>query len=585
MKTIFVNGSRTYVRVVSNTISEIPNNYFDTHRNVTHLELALLKLRTLFYIHLRYLEQVTFFSLTAPSLTWIDKGALFALMSLKSIYLEAENLFNLDNIFIHARSLESVTLIVPGVRVIPYDIFKKNIHLKHILIHSACFVFYSDILSNCSSLESLQINISVENQRVASIHSLKLPKLKTLTLNRINFWDDLINTEYKYLTFLNLQNSLIRRLHFLKNMPNLKYLDLSHNQIRLSSHVFSNNLKLEHLNIAFNNLTYLESYYFCKLKNLISLYVNKCTVFGCDGDFLNEDLFELKKLYLGSNYFNKITNMLLKNVVNIEVLNVSQCSIRYVSHSAFRDLECLKILDFSYNVISVFKPKVFRDLINVRHLNLEYNILLEFNVPTLFSLKRNYYLKHLNLSYNNLETIVENNFVIFLYLTNLNLSNNRLSIILNLTFSNLKHLVVLNLNCNKITTIWPEAFLNLGSLEMLNLRSNLIEEFQYGVFDSLKRLKTLDLGENLLTNMIDDLLTYNNYLKYIYLDSNKLTFLPNYYFNSNHQLTILNLAYNKLNAETFQMVFNIRSLHCAIVDNSQVELIEEKFRDKIDICS
>ncbi|XP_059184860.1 toll-like receptor 2 [Centropristis striata] len=101
----------------------------------------------------------------------------------------------------------------------------------------------------------------------------------------------------------------------------------------------------------------------------------------------------------------------------------------------------------------------------------------------------------LDLSFNRLKKITENDFVAFVSLRSLILNNNRIETIHDKAFVPLTNLEKLDLSLNRLDTLSAGWFENLFSLQSLNLLGNKYKSLGQGnLFQPLKSLKTLHFG-------------------------------------------------------------------------------------------
>ena len=114
----------------------------------------------------------------------------------------------------------------------------------------------------------------------------------------------------------------------------------------------------------------------------------------------------------------------------------------------------------------------------------------------------NSHLTRLDLPYNELMTLSENDFVPYPHLKHLQLQSNEISSIHQLTFLKTQFLTSLYLNQNSFKIL---SFSVPRSLERINARSCGIRSIDPAFFDGLKFLESVDLSNNLLNELPDDL--------------------------------------------------------------------------------
>lgn len=142
--------------------------------------------------------------------------------------------------------------------------------------------------------------------------------------------------------------------------------------------------------------------------------------------------------------------------------------------------------------------------------------------------------ERINLGYNSLTRLTENDFNGLSKLELLMLHSNGIHRISDKTFSGLQSLQVLKMSYNKVQIVRKDTFYRLGSLVRLHLDHNNIEFINPEAFYGLTSLRLVHLEGNRLTKLHPDTFVSLSYLqifktsfiKYLFLSDNFLTSLP-----------------------------------------------------------
>lgn len=240
------------------------------------------------------------------------------------------------------------------------------------------------------------------------------------------------------------------------------------------------------LSLAQNNITFIDSGTFIKLKTL-------------------------KALSLKSNNLTTLYNKSFHGLSNLEILDLSENILKNIYPGTFTILNSLKTLYLSHNVIDNLKEKMFA-------------------IPTL---------QTLDVSFNRITQIGSNVFENATNLITLNLSNNNIPAIEEHVFASLVSLQTLDLSYNQIKTVDPSALSTLKSLKWLSLSWNELEmELQDLKIEA--DLHVLHLAGNSLKNLGKSIRSLK--LRELHVQKNSL---ENIAING-LQLRVLNVSSNSL---------------------------------------
>nr|CAH7758498.1 unnamed protein product [Callosobruchus chinensis] len=329
-------------------------------------------------------------------------------------------------------------------------------------------------------------------------------------------------------------------------------LQLSNCSITKISRNYFHDFKVEHLNLSYNNIKFIEESTFSRceftsvdlshsqLKTAQSAFVNMTS----DSIYLNnnnitnaKNIFSsvvVYELHLAYNPIKVLFKSTFVGCLKTEFLDLSNCEIDFIERNSFERLTDLKQLDLSNNNIKVLEPGTFQDLPvqelilggnrihtlrnrsfhnmeNLRMLNLSDLGVSELESHTFFNLP---VLETIDLSSNSIYAIPEDLFVncevlkeVFLHgnpITSLAAFSNKLKInLMTLSFSNsiLVHRIR-NINLKEIKIIDSHtsvlkngSFKGLYNLNDLNFQNVLVDEIESGAFETLYNLKQLNCTE------------------------------------------------------------------------------------------
>ncbi|KAK6175543.1 hypothetical protein SNE40_013987 [Patella caerulea] len=218
---------------------------------------------------------------------------------------------------------------------------------------------------------------------------------------------------------------------------------------------------------------------------------------------------------------------LFNDLLNVEYLDISDCSVNQISQIWLAELYSLKTLKLRQTGIRNIEPGVFTGLVNLQELDLSYNVLRDVKQESLQPLVNS--LKKLNLNGNMLNRIDSN------------------------LFQRMYNLVSLDISDNKLVSIEKDAFSDLRQLVFLNINDNKLSNLPLGLFNSLRNLQTLDLSMNTFTKF-PGALDKPGYLLKLNLSSNRIIKFPENFLDSFPYLEYLNLLNNQLYCDCSNLV-------------------------------
>lgn len=351
--------------------------------------------------------------LSSNLLTTLPQDALENLTNLESLDLSR-------NLFQNWHDLNPNELLVPAEKLKTLDLSHNklntlaNLEINELLISSSLEIL---ILENCNinliqgissikGLSALRI-LKLNHNPIRRIQSLISPTLRSLEIshaqlayiqhNELRYLPSLIHLQLSHNNRLQfstqtLKSDSLRYLdvsycnlmhHGLGGFPNIRKVVLSHNMIRyLSSKEFTNNTKLEYLDLANNNIGSItrDTFYDLKLLKFLDLSWNELAIIP------EETLLQmpsLTQINLSRNYFTRVGYL---KSMSLTVLDMSSCEIVLFGKASLEGLSSLVDLDLSRNLISTLPDSISSG--TLRHLNLNYNRIGTINNHTFIMLPR-----------------------------------------------------------------------------------------------------------------------------------------------------------------------------------------------------
>ena len=270
-------------------------------------------------------------------------------------------------------------------------------------------------------------------------------------------------------------------------------------------------------------------------------------------------------------------------------------------------LERLHSLDVQWNNLHSLPPGFFCPLKNLRHIDLSFNAVKDLNflgihhapeikeefrcsIPAQsLALRSNGLvtvtpkalvalaptLKHVDLSHNNVDVLIEATFHGLTVLETIDLSFNRLAALPPKIFSATPNLRTLLLSNNTLGTIDLDVFGNLTSLQTLNMSGNNLDEnwIRPGIFDGLHSLIVLDLAGNHIGRLDNGLLDDLTALQVLNLGHNKIHTIATSSFLHLTNCHVLNLQRNQLESVQRQTLTGLSMLSLLNLDHNKLHTL------------
>lgn len=302
---------------------------------------------------------------------------------------------------------------------------------------------------------------------------------------------------------------------------------------------------LERLILSSNGLTNLSSDLFADLPQLVWLDLRENRVRLSPGIFNYTPNLEV--LELGNNMMENVEPRIFDPLKKLRLLNLWQNKFTTIKPGTFDELETLNSLDLNGNELATLPRDIFAKLVNLEALNLFWNNfsslpegLLQHNVNlrtvNLYSNRRNMTrlpnglfanlteLRTVELRSNGLKEVPADLFRGCLSLTNVSLQRNYIESLPEDLFKDLKNLSMLLLNFNELTSLPDEIFFDLSQLVKLDLSKNHLTSISRTLFSRLKSLDYLNMSENKLKEIEDMSFNFMPKLRIAVFSNNYLTF-------------------------------------------------------------
>ncbi|CAH1243047.1 IGFALS [Branchiostoma lanceolatum] len=191
-----------------------------------------------------------------------------------------------------------------------------------------------------------------------------------LSNNQISFLNGSIFAPLVNLETLLLSNNAIRIItpEVFRNLTNLMFLDLSQNALKdLPENLFVDNTNLEVLGLDGNNISAVRRDTFTGLSSLKQLFLNTSGLSSIHSSSF-APLLDLEELYLQENnvtfrgLFRAISADIFRSLENLQVLDLSKNSIRFLPDNMFVELIKLEVLHLDGNDFRTVRENSFTGL-------------------------------------------------------------------------------------------------------------------------------------------------------------------------------------------------------------------------------
>ncbi|XP_063540131.1 insulin-like growth factor-binding protein complex acid labile subunit [Cydia strobilella] len=262
-----------------------------------------------------------------------------------------------------------------------------------------------------------------------------------------------------------------------------------------------------------------------------------------DSSVINELKDHINAISITNGRIKKFPEAVL-NVRQAKMIDLSSNNIESLNLAAFARPSMINVLNMSYNNIERLDAQIgwpsYWQLtvttIDFSHNNIQG--VLQNNIAPYFTLR------HLNLSYNYIESFNQDTFSNLTGLLTLDISNNKI-IKLDSSLAGLVNLQELYLDHNDLTQLNKDNFYSLFGLKYLNISSNNLKSFESSSFNSLSSLTQLDLSNNNIEAILKSTFQNNSLLYSLDVSFNEISKIESGAFAGAH-ITDLKLHNNTL---------------------------------------
>ena len=285
----------------------------------------------------------------------INKVLIFYPIYMKALELIKNNITQVSKTaFQGLYRLEVLSLSENNIKLLIGNLFEDLLHLLHL-----------DLSRN--RLDSLKPRV---------FNGLSELKRLSIAYNQLTYLDESVFKKMSNLKYLKLNDNILTYITSeMLNVPQLYLLDLSNNDLNLTSGVFSKlaglwylslwntaqlelpvNVfdglqNLEHLILDWNNLNGIYAEYFYDLKMMKSLKLNRCQLTTLKG-YIFLYLTKLELLSIQDNELISLKSGAFRGLNNLLLLRVSSNRLKYIEFGVFRDTPKLVFIDFSANELT-----------------------------------------------------------------------------------------------------------------------------------------------------------------------------------------------------------------------------------------
>ncbi|KAK5650149.1 hypothetical protein RI129_001178 [Pyrocoelia pectoralis] len=606
-------SSLKYLYLSSNLLTEIPDNAFSNCcYSLKAISFSGNRINKIPSASFQNCTRITHFNFAYNDIYDIDDNTFSGwASSIETLILSNNHITNLkSDIFSNLSKLRELSISFNPIMYIDPKAFAGLHNLQNLEISFALNreEIADEIFKPLSNLQFL----SADNNKfhIITEHSFEhLPNLRFLNLE----FNDILTipknlfklTSHRYLTDVRLNNNKYPNTiqyihkHSFSYLANLEHLILTDNLIvKISEHAFANLPLLAKLDLQLNRLTDFNFNYFVNISNLIQLNVSWNSIHNCQAgkQFLNIEVLDmshnkmwnvpkcleniglLRKLYLNSNNISVIEPKSFMHLTSLEQLNLNENFIEVIHKHAFAGLQNVQILDLSKNFITQLHNHQFSSIPKLRVLRLCYNKLkylpkevLSNTALEMLDLSCNFFsvvpslslaevggsLRHLSISWNNIEHVDSTTFPDIPYLQYLNLNKNKLTILPDNVFTSLGFLQKLDISGNPLRANFKELFHYAQHLKELSLANTGITSVPYL---PLPNLVSLNLSYNNIEYIEKNSLQNLKHLRHLYLNNNDLTQIPSYLWIHLPFLKVVDLSFNAIQEITSESFYGLQSL-------------------------
>ncbi|XP_063393736.1 leucine-rich repeat-containing G-protein coupled receptor 4 [Cydia fagiglandana] len=341
--------------------------------------------------------------------------------------------------------------------------------------------------------------------------------------------------------------------HVVRHLPHAKTLDLCRNKIsKLTEDDFKDLQELEHLLIANNEISKIERHALPKALKHVHLGINSLN--SLNGAL--RDLDELEWIFINANNLKSLENE----------LPIKSRKISFI-HAAQNELQSL--------------PKDLRQMPTLDSL-----FFYDNNIKLLDgALQKSRKLTKINLSFNEIESLAEDEFAEAEVLAYLDISYNQIKS-LNGSLRSLKSLRYLNLTHNSLTEFSLQEIKGLKKLDVIDFSHNKINHIT-GNMENLVDVETkvleLRLDHNHLVTLGGALIGFHGLMR-LNLSNNQLQQISSDDLNGLEDLKVLDLSFNDIATLEETSKSFLPSLEELIAHHNNISTLDKDFHGLPSLC-
>ncbi|KAI4487759.1 hypothetical protein M0802_011864 [Mischocyttarus mexicanus] len=332
------------------------------------------------------------------------------------------------------------------------------------------------------------------------------------------------------------------------NFPDLEWLDLSHNNVKLPVDIFYATPNLKRLTLSYNDFRTINPGLFSNLDNLefLNLSENKIKTFE---DKTFDELVSLKDLNLASNILHNVSEKTFSKLKNLELIDISYNNLSNVQPNLFKENKELRHLLFhsNRNALSKLPVNLLSNLRKLEKVDLHSNEIIVIEESFFWDLSL---LRHIDLSENSIETLPKDIFKGLRNVKELIITDNLIKTLPDGIFKDMENLGTLDLSFNLMDFITKDLFEGLSSLTELNMEINHLTHIEETALKHMVSLKVAKFSHNQLefsnTSAQSTLFHSNLFLKELYLSFNKIQSFFSDWSTNGYNLQYLDLSDNNI---------------------------------------
>ncbi|KAK4880191.1 hypothetical protein RN001_008337 [Aquatica leii] len=245
------------------------------------------------------------------------------------------------------------------------------------------------------------------------------------------------------------------------------------------------------------------------------------------------------------NNWNSLTiGPVFQKFKTLEEIRIRRSHLPQIGMHTFWGVPSVKILDLSFNNISVVFDHNFRGLLNLIELHLDDNLIQKVSSGVFKHLTE---LRILTLERNRLQELVPKMFARLSKLQVLKLSENKLIELLPEAFKDILELRTFECRGCGLSRINTQIYHLLPYLTHLDLGNNTMQFIAYDEFQDLRRIHSIKLDGNMFPVILEKTFINQGELRTLCLARNRLAKITNTAFLNLTKLYELDISYNKLN--------------------------------------